>query len=240
MSQQRNIKTNGIILRKTDYSEADRIFSILTKEFGKISAIAKGVRKVKSRLGGHLEFFCDINFELYKSDSSEIYRINGAEIITVNKKIVQDLKLMDDGYKIVQLLNKFTEEKYPLPKILKLSNESFELLNLGKSTDLILLTFQAKFFTILGYLPSFDHCLKCRKKLTDSKNYFDFNNLGIVCENCRSEISITQEINFPLIKTINFLQKGIFKQIMKIKLEKDDLFLLQNLLEKIVRQIEEK
>ena len=220
MPLQHNIKTSGIILRKTNYSETDRIFVILTKEFGKISAIGKGVRKIKSRLGGHLEFFTKINFEFYKSASTDLYRINGAESMTVNKNIIQNLELMEDGYQIVQLLNKFTEEKYPLPKILKLSNESFELLNKRKNTDLILLTFQIKFFTILGYLPSFDHCLKCREKLKNSKNYFDISNLGIVCENCLSEIAIAQEISFPLIKTINFLQKGRFEQIMKIKIEK--------------------
>ncbi len=236
----RNIKTTGIILRKTDYSEADRIFVILTKELGKISAIAKGVRKVKSKMGGHLEFFCEINFEFYKSSSGDLYRVNGAESTSVNKNIVQDLELMEDGYKIIKLLNEFTEEKYPLPKVLKLSNESFELLNQENDANLILLTFQIKFFTILGYLPSFDHCLKCREKLTDSKNYFDISNLGITCEKCLSEISTTQEIPFPLIKTINFLQKNNFNQILKIKIDATSLIILQNLVEKVVQRIRER
>jgi len=238
--QTRNLKTNGIILRKTNYAEADRIFVILTKEFGKISAIAKGVRKVKSKLGGHLEFFSKINFEFYKSSNNDLYRINEAESVVVNKNIVQNLELMKTSYKIIRLINQFTEENYPLPKILNLSIQSFNCLNKDQNPDLILLTFQVKFFTILGYLPSFDHCVKCREKLQNSINYFDFNNLGIVCKTCLSEISLNQEISFPLIKTLNFVQKANFEQILKIKLEKNDFDLLENLVEKVVEKIEEK
>ncbi len=239
MPQQRNLKTSGIILRKTDYSEADRIFVILTKEFGKISAIAKGVRKIKSKLGGHLEFFNEINFDFYKSSTNDLYRINGAECVMLNKKIIQNLKLMEIGYEIIKLLNKFTEEKYPLPKILKLSKFSFGLLNEEQNSELILLSFKVKFFTILGYLPSFDHCLKCRKKITESKNYFDISNLGVVCQSCLSKIAVVQAISFPLIKTINFIQKANLEQVLKIKIEKEDLFILQNLIEKVVHRIEE-
>lgn len=236
----RNLKTSGIILRKTDYAEADRIFVILTKELGKISAIAKGVRKIKSKMGGHLEFFSEINFEFYKSDSSELYLINGAENLSVSKKIIQDLSLMEEGYKIIRLINEFTEEKYPLPKILQLSNESFKLLNQAESTDLILCAFQIKFFTILGYLPSFDHCLKCEEKLKDTQNYFELGNLGILCEKCLSAVSIVQKITFPMIKTLNFLQKNELNNILKIKLETKDLTILKNLTEKIIQSIRER
>lgn len=191
-------------------------------------------------MGGHLEFFSNINFEFYKSDKSDLYRINGAETTSVNKNIIQNLELMEEGYKIIHLLNKFTEDKYPLPKVLKLSNASFYYLNAEKNTKLVLLTFKIKFFTILGYLPSFDHCLKCREKLTDSQNYFDFSNLGIECSNCLSEIAITKAIPFPLIKTINFIQKGSFEQIMKVSLQRNDLLFLLNLAERIIENIAER
>jgi len=80
----------GIILRKQDYRESDRLFVIYTDELGKIEAVAKGVRKIKSKMAGHLELFSIVN--LMVAPGKNYYQIAGAErgeIVVHGSEILQ-------------------------------------------------------------------------------------------------------------------------------------------------------
>src|SRR3990167_2736637 len=71
-------KTRGIIIKRSNFSEADRLVTIFSKDRGKIRAIAKGVRRPLSKLGGHIELFCLTNFVIAEGRNLDI--ISGAEI----------------------------------------------------------------------------------------------------------------------------------------------------------------
>lgn len=235
MSFERNLKTSGFILKKIDFSEADRIFLIFSEKLGKISAIAKGVKKIKSKIGGHIEFFTKTDFELYQSHSSELYKLTGANNLIVNQNIIDDLDLMKIGYEIIKLLNKFTEEKYPLPKIFSLTEKTFFALNQKQKTFLVFLHFQIKFFSILGILPNFQKCLKCEKKINNNQNFFDPIDLGIICPNCLPIKSNYPELDFNTIKTLYFLQNCIFEQSLLLNLTPEEIKKIQ-FFQKIILQ----
>src|SRR6266550_6261884 len=99
------IRTEAIILRRTNYGEADRILNLLTPEHGKISAIAKGVRKTKSKLAGGLELFatCDITVLRGKSDMGTI---SSARLIKFYGDILKDYDRMQLAYELVKLTNR--------------------------------------------------------------------------------------------------------------------------------------
>jgi len=105
----RQFRTQAIILNRTDYGEADRILTFLTPDHGKVKAIAKGVRKQKSKLAGGIELFSvsDLSFIVGKS---EINTLRSSRLIRHYGNIVKDLNRTDTAYRLIKLLDKATED----------------------------------------------------------------------------------------------------------------------------------
>ena len=106
---ERSLKVEAVILRHTDYGEADRLLTIFTREHGKLRAIAKGVRKMQSRKAGHLEPFTRSTLML--AHGHDLWIVTQAEAIDVFQPLREDLgKLGYAGY-AVELLDRFTYEE---------------------------------------------------------------------------------------------------------------------------------
>src|SRR6185503_9222549 len=105
----RQFRTKCIILSRTDYGEADRIITFLTPDQGKVKAIAKGVRKSKSKLAGGIELFCisDISFIPAKR---EIGTVVSTRLIDHYGEIVKDIDRTNAGYSFIKKLDKATED----------------------------------------------------------------------------------------------------------------------------------
>jgi DNA repair protein RecO (recombination protein O) len=101
-------RSEAIILRRTNYGEADRILNLLTPERGKVSAIAKGVRKAKSKLAGGLELFatCDVTLLQGKSD---MFTVSSARLDKFYGNILKDYDRMQLAYELVKMINRATE-----------------------------------------------------------------------------------------------------------------------------------
>lgn len=104
----RFLRTHAIILRRTNYAEADRILSVLTPQKGKLSVIAKGVRRPKSKLAGGLELFsvCDLTIAEGRGD---IGVVTGAQIKQFYGSILADYDRMQVAYNAIKLVSKATE-----------------------------------------------------------------------------------------------------------------------------------
>jgi DNA repair protein RecO (recombination protein O) len=104
--------TEGIVLGKVNYGEADRILTLFTKDQGKVRVIAKGVRKIKSRKRGHLEVFNQIRFSAMKWHDMDM--ITEAELIEAHSEVKKDLRKVSVAYYLVEIISKLTqtEEKH--------------------------------------------------------------------------------------------------------------------------------
>lgn len=100
--------TEGIILSKMNYAETDRILSILTKDYGKVRVIAKGVRKLKSRKRGHIEIFNQLKFSAVNTKSLDI--ISEAEVVESFAELRLDLKRITVAYYLVEIVGKLVED----------------------------------------------------------------------------------------------------------------------------------
>ena len=101
-------RTEAIILRRTNYGEADRVLSLLTPEYGKLSAIAKGVRKPKSKLAGGLELFATCDVTILRG-RGEMGTISSARLVKFYGDILKDYERMQLAYELVRLVNRATE-----------------------------------------------------------------------------------------------------------------------------------
>src|ERR1700710_2745729 len=119
--------SRGIILNRTDYGEADRILTFLTADHGKVKAIAKGVRKLKSKLAGGIELFSisDLSFIVGRS---EINTLASSRLLKHYGKIVKNLDRTNLGYEFIKIIDKATEDN-PEHGYFDLLNQAFTALD---------------------------------------------------------------------------------------------------------------
>lgn len=149
----KQLQTTGIILSRTDYGEADRIVTILTFNQGKLRLMARGVRKIKSRLAGGIELF-SVSEVSYIRGRGEIGTMVSSRLIKHFGRIVQDIDRVQLGYRLIKLLNSATEDQ-PESEYFELLERAFLALD-DAEVPLILveLWFMAQLLRLDGYTPN--------------------------------------------------------------------------------------
>jgi DNA repair protein RecO (recombination protein O) len=151
MKQQ--IVTTGIILSRTDYGEADRIITVLTPDHGKLSMMARGVRRHKSKLAGGIELFSTSNIT-YMEGKGELGTLISSRLLKYYSNIVSDIERVQLGYELIKLLNKATED-HPDSEYYELLEHAYAALD-DKTIDLELIRgwFHAQLLRMAGHSPN--------------------------------------------------------------------------------------
>ncbi len=149
----KQLVTTAIILSRIDYGEADRILTVLTPDYGKLHLLAKGVRRIKSKLAGGIELF-SVSAITYIQGRSELGTLISARLNKHYSHIVKDLDRTMLGYELIKLLNKITEDQAE-PVYFELLQQTFEALDdAAISLALIRCWFQAQLLQLGGHAPN--------------------------------------------------------------------------------------
>ncbi|HVV66586.1 MAG TPA: DNA repair protein RecO [Candidatus Saccharimonadales bacterium] len=169
----KQILTDGIILKRTDYGEADRIITVLTPERGKLRLMARGVRKVKSKLAGGIELFSTSQLT-YIEGKGEIGTLISSRLEKHYGRIVGDIARVQLGYELIKLLDKTTED-HPEPDYYYLLEQAFAALDDNQvDTELIRLWFQAQLIRLAGHAPNLQTDSNGDKLSAETAYNFDF------------------------------------------------------------------
>lgn len=170
-------RTEAIILRRTNYGEADRILNLLTPERGKLSAIAKGVRKAKSKLAGGLELFatCDVTLLSGKSD---MHTVSSARLVKFYGDILKDYDRMQLAYELVKMINRATETVSE-PEFYYLLRDSLVYLNeLSVDYRIVELWFRLRFASALGVGLNLATTAAGERLEAEGRYNFDFSDMA--------------------------------------------------------------
>lgn len=178
-------KTRGIILKRQNFHEADRILTIYTEDHGKVKIIAKGVRKLLSRLGGHLEPFYLVN--LVVAEGRNIDVLTGVTIENHFLDMRDDLKNMARAYCMGEAVDALTNEREENEEIFRLIWESLEYLEHHPEQQVLDEYFQINLLNLLGYRPELYECVHCRKKIEPDEITWDHEHGGVLCERCNHQ-----------------------------------------------------
>ena len=165
--------TTGIVLSRTDFGEADRIVTVLTPNYGKLRLMAKGVRKVKSKLAGGVELFsvADITFIRGRG---EVDTLVSARLQKHYGHIVENIDRTMLGYELIKQLHKATEDE-PELDYYELLEQAFAALDeAALSLDLINLWFGAQLLRLGGHTPNLQTELDGTKLAADKTYEFSF------------------------------------------------------------------
>jgi DNA repair protein RecO (recombination protein O) len=162
----RTYKTEAIVLRSLRFSEADRILHLYTADRGRIGAIAKGVRKTKSRFGGRLEPLSHVELMLHQG-SGELQTITGVELLRSHRAAREDVYRLNVGLIGAEaMLRLFGEPEAndrafaALARFLDLLDEA-PVRETRPAVDPLALSFQLKLLWLAGYLPHLTSCVEC-------------------------------------------------------------------------------
>ncbi len=162
----RTYKTEAVVLRSLRFSEADRILHLYTAERGRVGAIAKGVRKTKSRFGARLEPLSHVELMLHEG-SGELQTVTGAELLRSHHAVREDSYRLNVGLTGAEaMLRLFGEPEAneraftALARFLDVLDET-EPRESRPAVDPLALSFQLKLLWLAGYLPHLRSCVEC-------------------------------------------------------------------------------
>lgn len=169
----KQLLTQAIVLRRTDYGEADRIITLLTPDRGKVRVMARGVRKLKSRLAGGIELFSTSNIS-YIPGRGEIGTLVSTRLIRHYGHIVEDINRVQLGYELIKTLNKATEDQ-PDSDYFALLEQAFQALD-DASIDIVFIQtwFEAQLLRLSGHTPNLHTDADGKKHTADDAYHFDF------------------------------------------------------------------
>ena len=145
----RSYKTTAIILKRTNFSEADRLITVFTKNYGKLTLIGKGIRKLTSRKKGHLELFTLTNLQIAKTKSIDI--ITEAEAIDNFPHLRKNLNRVRIAYLFSELTDKLTAEGQEHQEVYYLLLQSLKTLNSRSAPKTLIINFEKQILKILGF-----------------------------------------------------------------------------------------
>ena len=203
------LETEGVVIRQTKYSEADKILTIFTRETGKVSAIAKGSRRPKSPLMGSTEVFCYSEFLMYNGKG--LYSVNQGQIIDSFYSLREDIFKLSYATFILELIDSSVLEEEPNEMLFELLVKTLKTLaDMDDDYRKLLLAFQIKYISFIGFRPQLANCVECCGEI-NKRVRFDILEGGIVCENCFTSNINQLNVSRDLV--------DIMRQLLYTKLE---------------------
>jgi DNA repair protein RecO (recombination protein O) len=204
VSRERLYRTEAIILRRSDFGEADRLLTFFTPHRGKLRAIAKGARKPSSRKSGHLELFSQARLLLARGRNLDI--ITQAETVEPFLPLREDLLRTTYAYYVAELVDRFVGDEDENRPVYGLLLTVFGWL--GQADDLALAArvFELRLLAAVGYQPQFFQCVNCQAQIEPVGNFFYPGEGGVLCPRCGEGRSEAMPLSLNALKVLRFLQ----------------------------------
>jgi DNA repair protein RecO (recombination protein O) len=187
----RAVKTEAVVLRSMRYGEADRILQLYTPARGRVSAIAKGVRRARSRFGGRLEPFFRLQIELHEG-RGELLTVTGAQTVDGYARLRGDARSLDAAARACDAVGRLFETSEPHPGVFNLLCRQLTLLDeqagaAGRTANgerAAALAFRMKLLLAAGLAPQLSACANCGER----EHLVGFSGAagGVVCTACEA------------------------------------------------------
>ena len=213
--------TDAIVLNNKKFSDSSLICNLYSKDYGKLSIIAKGARKIKNLNGAILQPLNYINLIYYYKPKRNIQTYKEASIIQKYNDISDDYNKIILSSVILDIINYSSIEDNPCDIIFRLVNKTLEKINLSNSCNIIyyFIFFNIQLLIYLGYKPLIEKCYHCNKKL--NTGFFNHTSGQLECSKCSNSKTKVNSSSIQLIKL--FFNTHINKINQLFKLDEQSL-----------------
>ncbi|MDD4876157.1 MAG: DNA repair protein RecO [Dehalococcoidales bacterium] len=219
MTKPRNYQTEAIIIKKVKLGEADRILTLYTPHLGKIQGVAKGIRRPRSKLAGHLELLTYSLVSLAHGRNLDI--IIGSQTIESFLSLKSDLWLTSCALYATELINQFTADHIENQSLFWLLLETIRRLSEVGDIELVLRHYEMHLLNEVGYRPELMNCASCHSKLKPVTNVFSPSSGGVLCPKCSRIHTLTYPLSVNTLKVLRLLQNSDYETASKIKMNPD-------------------
>ena len=179
----RRYTTDAIVLSRFDLGEADRVLTLITPGIGKLKAIAKGVRRPTSRLGGSLEPFAELTVALARGRTFDVVTQVSVGHAWLNLR--DSLESAATAWYLAELADRSLEERHAAEPLYALLRRAYELLDAGMAPGRVARWYEMHLLDELGQRPEVDRCVECDRVLEAEERFRWVPPLGgILCERC--------------------------------------------------------
>jgi DNA repair protein RecO (recombination protein O) len=205
-ARERSFRVEAIVLRHSNWGEADRMLVLFTQELGKVRAIGKGVRKLRSRKAGHLEPFTRASLLLARGRDMLI--VTQADTVDAYQGLRDDLLLTTYAAYVVELLDRFTYEEGENRALYRLLADTLSRLATQPNPDLVVRYYEMRLLDLVGFRPQLFNCVNCGAEIQAQDQYFSAEQGGVLCPNCGKAVAGSRPVSMNALKYLRHFQRS--------------------------------
>jgi DNA repair protein RecO (recombination protein O) len=214
----RTYRAEAIVLKTLDLGEADRILTLLTRHFGKVKVIAKGIRRPTSRLAGYAEPLSHGTYQLARGRELDV--LTGAESRSMYRALREDLDRIAAGWYIAEIADRSTAERSPVAPVFDLVETALRHLEAGHPPTLVCRWWDLHLLDRTGFRPELGSCARCEGALYEGTNAWSPYDGGAVCPTCvDSSIAGLPALSLRALKSLRYLLVSDFAAASRLRID---------------------
>lgn len=216
MREARSFRVEAVVLRHSDYGEADRLLTLYTRQLGKTRALAKGARKIASRKAGHIEPFTHVRLQLARG--RDLLLVTQAEAVESYQPLHEDLELTGHASYVMELLDRLTYEDHSEnATVFRLLTDTLARLASKADPWLVIRYYEMRLLDLLGFRPQLFKCANCGREILAEDQYFSFSAGGVICPRCGMGLPRLIPISVEGLKYLRHFQRSSYAEASRAR-----------------------
>jgi DNA repair protein RecO (recombination protein O) len=212
----RSFRVDAVVLRHSNYGEADRLLTLFTRQLGKTRALATGARKIASRKAGHIEPFTHVKLQLAKG--RDMLLVTQADTVDAYLPLRDDLVLTGHAAYVLELLDRFSyEDGTEHPSTFKLLTETLARLASRADVWLAIRYYEIRLLDHVGFRPQLMECANCGNKIQPEDQFFSFTAGGVICPRCGKGLPHLHAISMDTLKYLRHFQRSSYAEATRAR-----------------------
>ena len=212
-------KTEAIVLRSMNLGEADRVLTVLTPRLGKLRVIAKGVRRTRSRIGGALEPFSDVQLVLAVGRTFDV--VTSSSLEDPHLGLRNDLHSTAAAWYVIELADRFCEGAADSHEAFRLLAQALSALDAPPADvtrEVVARWFELALLDGMGFRPELARCLECGARIEPEGNVYSPVGGGVLCPQCAHAAHGSRPISTDALKILRHLQRSALIGVLRLRL----------------------
>lgn len=210
----------AIVIRSMDYGEGHKIITLFTKESGKVGVVARGAKKMRSRLAGLTLLFTYGEFTYYRS--GQLGNLSGGDIITSHQAIQDDIYKTAYAAYLLEMIDRMLLDQDGSAYLFEQLLAALEAIETDKDSQIIAHLFEMKMLSFAGYSPSLDACASCSEEASlTARMRFSVQLGGLLCTRCAHKDGHALSLSGRTVKLMQMFQHVDLRQLGQITVSKE-------------------
>lgn len=206
-------KVEAVVIRSMDYGEGNKIITLYTKEWGKVSVMARGAKKMKSRYSAITQLFTYGEYTYYKK--GQMGNLNDGEIIRSHHLLQENIHKTAYAAYILEMIDRMLHELEGSSYLFEQLISTLDAIEEGKDPQVVTHLFEMKMLKFAGYTPVLDRCVSC--DTISDQPLLSTELGGLLCIKCKHNDMTAVELSFRTLKLLRVFQQMDLKRLGKIE-----------------------